>query len=266
MKAVLPQEKKLRSVSVNRYVTPLREGGSLPAIVEADDGFLYVLKFRGAGQGVKALIAELIGGELARMLGLRVPEIVLAHVDPAFGRTEPDEEIQDLLKFSEGLNLALHYLSGAMSFDPGVNRPDAKLASQILWLDAFLTNVDRTAKNTNMLMWRKELWLIDHGACLYFHHTWTNWEEQSKKPFSQVKGHVLLPWASKLEEVNEEYGSLLTPDLIRSVTDLIPDEWLLTELPQPEKNREVYYQFLMNRIQSSSIFVNEAQHARKAII
>ena len=176
MNFIVPQ---IRTVDVTRYITPLREGGSLPAIVEADDGFMYVLKFRGAGQGVKALVAELIGGEIARALGFRVPEIVFATVDPAFGRTEPDEEIQDLLKFSEGLNLGLHYLSGAISFDPVVNILDTLTASKILWLDCLLTNVDRTARNTNMLMWNKELWLIDHGASLYFHHSWTNWEDQS---------------------------------------------------------------------------------------
>src|SRR5215207_8508640 len=162
----------LRKVNVTRYVTPLREGGSLPAIVEADDGFLYVLKFRGAGQGVKALIAELIGGEIARALGLKIPEIVFANLDEAFGRTEPDEEIQDLLKASEGLNLALHYLSGATTFDPLVNKIDSQLASKIVWLDSLLNNVDRTSNNGNMLYWRHELWLIDHGASLFFHHSW----------------------------------------------------------------------------------------------
>ena len=160
-------EPQLRTINVIRYVTPLREGGSLPAIAEGDDEFLYVLKFRGAGQGVKALIAELIGGEIARLLGLKVPELVFANLDPAFGRSEADEEIQDLLKFSVGLNLALHYLSGAITFDPVVTTLDAKLASQIVWLDCLLTNVDRTPRNTNMLMWHKELWLIDHGAALY---------------------------------------------------------------------------------------------------
>jgi hypothetical protein len=157
---------ELRTVNVTRYVTPLREGGSLPAIAEADDGFLYVLKFRGAGQGPKALIAELVGGEIARKLGLKIPELVFVNLDEAFGRTEPDEEIQDLLKFSVGLNLALHYLSGAITFDPTVTVVEPKLASQIVWLDALLTNVDRTARNTNMLMWHKELWLIDHGPVL----------------------------------------------------------------------------------------------------
>src|SRR5215218_3913258 len=204
------RQPQLRTVQVTRYVTPLREGGSLPAIAEADDGFLYVLKFRGAGQGVKALIAELIGGKLARVLGLKVPELVFARLDPAFGRTEPDEEIQDLLKASTGLNLALHYLSGAITFDPVVATVPATLASQIVWLDCLLTNVDRTARNTNMLMWHKELWLIDHGASLYFHHSWDNWEEQARRPFVQVKDHVLLPWATELDAVDATYRTVLT--------------------------------------------------------
>src|SRR6201994_4118131 len=182
----------LRTVQVTRYVTPLREGGSLPAIAEADDGFLYVLKFRGAGQGPRALIAELIGGEIARALGFKIPEIVFAELDEAFGRTEPDEEIQDLLKASVGLNLALHYLQGAITFDATVTYVQAKLASQIVWLDCLLMNVDRTARNTNMLTWHKELWLIDHGAALYFQHSWHNWREQALRPFVQVKDHVLL--------------------------------------------------------------------------
>jgi hypothetical protein len=260
-------ELDLRTVNIIRYVTPLREGGSLPAIVEADDGFLYVLKFRGAGQGVKALIAELIGGEIARTLGLRVPEIVFANVDPAFGRTEPDEEIQDLLKFSAGLNLALHYLSGAINFDPVVNKVDPLLASQIVWLDALLMNVDRTVRNTNLLMWRKELWIIDHGASLYFHHTWSNWEEQSLKPFVKIKDHVLLRSASELDKVDESFRSILTTEKVISIVGLIPDEWLTSEsAPNPDENRKVYQQFLLNRISQSHIFVKEAQHARQALI
>lgn len=258
---------QIRTVNVIRYVTPLREGGSLPAIVEADDGFLYVLKFRGAGQGVKALIADLIGGEMARALGLRIPEIVFANVDPAFGRTEPDEEIQDLLKASTGLNLALHYLSGAINFDPVVNKVDSLLASQIVWLDALLMNVDRTARNTNLLVWRKELWLIDHGASLYFHHTWTNWEEQSLKPFVQIKDHVLLPMAGEIERVDEKFRSLLTEEKIVSILDLIPDEWLVQELaPNPGENRKVYQQFLLNRISHSQNFVKQVQYGRQVSI
>ena len=260
-------EPQIRIIEVTRYITPLREGGSLPAIVEGDDEFLYVLKFRGAGQGIKALIAELIGGEIARALGLRVPEIVFANVDPAFGRTEPDEEIQDLLKFSTGLNLALHYLSGAISFDPGVVKVDVLTASKIVWLDCFITNVDRTARNTNMLMWHKELWLIDHGASLYFHHSWTNWEEQSKRPFAQVKDHVLLPWATEIEAVDKEFNSILTPERIKSIIALIPDEWLITDNePDANENKKVYEQFLLNRLSHSIIFVKEVSDARKAFI
>lgn len=257
----------MRTVNVTRYVTPLREGGSLPAIVEADDGFLYVLKFRGAGQGAKALIAELIGGEIGRALGLRVPEIVFASVDPAFGRTEPDEEIQDLLKFSEGLNLALHYLSGAINFDPVVNKVDPMLASQIVWLDGLLMNVDRTVRNTNLLMWHKELWLIDHGASLYFHHAWSNWEEQSLKPFVQMKDHVLLPRASEIEKVDEAFRPILDEKRIVSIVNLVPDEWLVNEsAPDANENRKVYEQFLLNRIFHSGNFIKEAQHARQALI
>jgi hypothetical protein len=258
---------QLRTIKVIRYVTPLREGGSMPAIAEGDDEFLYVLKFRGAGQGVKALIAELIGGEIARLLGLKVPELVFATLDEAFGRSEADEEIQDLLKFSVGLNLALHYLSGAITYDPVVNTLDAKLASKIVWLDCLLTNVDRTPRNTNMLMWHKELWLIDHGAALYFHHSWHNWQEAAKRPFVNIKDHVLLPQASELDEVDAEFCNILTPERIYNIVNLIPDDWLTDESDNgtPAERREVYAQFLITRIASSSIFVKEAQHARSTI-
>ena len=258
----------IRSVNVTRYVTPLREGGSLPAIAEADDGFLYVLKFRGAGQGVKALIADYIGGELARAIGLKVPEIVFATLDEAFGRTEPDEEIQDLLKASVGVNLGLHYLSGAITLDPAVNRPPAALASKIVWLDAFLMNVDRTARNTNMLIWQKELWLIDHGASLYFHHAWSGWQDAAAKPFIQIKDHVLLPLASALAETAQKLSQLITPELLDQVTAGIPTNWLeqSAETASPKIAREVYRSFLKKRLQASAVFLNEAQHARNAII
>ncbi len=260
--------RELRSVQVTRYVTPLREGGSLPAIAEADDGFLYVLKFRGAGQGVKALIADVIGAELARAAGLKVPELVRAELDEAFGRTEGDEEIQDLLRASEGLNLGVHYLTGAISYDPAVDKTSANLAAEIVWLDAFLMNVDRTARNTNMLTWNKELWLIDHGASLYFHHTWDDWEEQALKPFALIKDHVLLPLAAGLEEADKKMQKLLTADVIREVLSLVPVEWLHPDgnNATAEQNREVYYHFLTNRINQSHIFVNEALHARKSLI
>ena len=252
---------QLRTVKVTRYVTPLREGGSMPAIVEADDGFLYVLKFRGAGQGQKALIAEIIGGELARVAGLKVPELVFAQLDEAFGRTEPDEEIQDLLKASVGLNLALHYLSGAITYDPTVNKIDAILASKIVWLDCLLTNMDRTARNTNMLFWHKELWLIDHGASLYFHHSWHNWQEQAVRPFVLVKDHVLLAQATELEAVDAELRELFTSEIISDIVNLLPDEWL-----NEDDQRSSYAEFLNARIANSSIFLKEAQNARAALI
>ena len=258
----------IRTVNMSRYVTPLREGGSLPAIVEADDGFLYVLKFRGAGQGVKALIAEFIGGEIARALGLLVPEIVFANVDTAFGRTEPDEEIQDLLKASVGLNLALHYLSGSISFDPTVTTVEPGLASQIVWLDCLLTNMDRTVRNTNMLSWHKELWLIDHGACLYFHHNWQGWQQQALRPFVLVKDHVLLPRATELEKVDELFRAVLTEERIREIVALVPDDWLSTDtsFETLQQHRDVYIQFLTTRLAQSNIFVKEAQHAGKSLI
>ena len=259
---------ELRTVNVTRYVTPLREGGSLPAIVEADDDFLYVLKFRGAGQGAKALIAELISGEIARTLGLRVPELVFVNLDEAFGRTEPDEEIQDLLRASEGLNLGLHYLSGAITFDPLVTTVDATLASQIVWLDCLVTNVDRTARNTNMLLWHKELWLIDHGASLYFHHSGQPWDEQARRGFAQIKDHVLLPRATELDAVDAHFRQLLTSERIGSIVALIPDEWLTNSSTAElaEEQRHVYAQFLETRLANSEIFVNAAKDARKALV
>ncbi|MGQ2984089.1 HipA family kinase [Flavobacterium sp.] len=263
--ADIPQ---LRAVNVTRYVTPLREGGSLPAIAEADDSFNYVLKFRGAGHGTKALIAELIGGEIARALGLPVPELVFADLDEAFGRTEADEEIQDLLQASRGLNLAMHYLSGAINFDPVVTTVEAKMASQIVWLDAYITNVDRTFRNTNMLIWHRELWLIDHGASLYFHHSFDDPEGHARSPFALIKDHVLLPQASLLEEVDTEYKALLTQEKIRAIVNLLPDTWLQWEgLDQtPEQVRDVYFQFLTTRLNNSQTFVNQAQNARQALI
>jgi hypothetical protein len=257
---------QLRTVNVTRYVTPLREGGSLPAIVEADDGFLYVLKFRGAGQGLKALIAELLGGEIARILGIKMPEMVFAELNDSFSKTEPDEEIQDLLRTSTGLNLGVHYLSGAITFDPIVTTINPKLASQIVWLDALLTNVDRTPRNTNMLIWHKELWLIDHGASLYFHHNWDNWEEQSKRPFVAIKDHVLLPQASEMEEVDKEFKKILTFEQIRVIVDLIPDDWLQNRELSQQEEREVYVKFLENRIAISDLLVKEANHARQTNI
>jgi|SRR5690554_3403165 len=265
---MIDQNPILRTVKVVRYITPLREGGSLPAIVEADDGFMYLLKFRGAGQGIKALIAELLGGEIARHLGLKVPEIVFAELDPQFGQTEPDEEIQDLLRASVGLNLGLHYLSGANVYDPVVTEINPQLASQIVWLDCLLTNVDRTPRNTNMLIWHKELWLIDHGAALYFHHSWQDWEEKAKHPFPLIKNHVLLPNASELLAVDEIYTSLLTENVIEGIVSLIPEVWLSDENPFPSvgQHRDAYARFLNSRIANSTVFVKEAQYARTSVV
>lgn len=259
---------KIRTVNVTRYVTTLREGGSMPAIAEADDNFLYALKFRGAGQGVKALIAELIGGEIARQLNLKIPEIVFGQLDEAFGRTEPDEEIQDLLRASEGLNLAYHYLSGAITYDPAVLVIDAELASKIVWFDCFITNVDRTARNTNMLLWQKELWLIDHGASLYFHHSWDNATAQATRAFLHVKDHVLLPQASELEKVNKLFSGILTEQIIKDIVSLVPDEWLLIDAPfkTTKEHREAYLNFLITRLASAEIFVKEAINAREKLI
>ncbi len=256
-------QEDIRSVNVIRYITPLREGGSLPAIVEADDGFMYVLKFRGAGQGVKSLIAEFIGGEIARALGFRVPEIVFAHIDESFGRTEPDEEIQDLLKFSTGLNLGLHYLSGSITFDPVVTSIDAETASGIVWMDALLTNVDRTARNTNMLIWNHELWLIDHGACLYFHHSWDNWEEHAKRPFEIIRDHVLIKKATALEQADARFKPILTSERLKSIISKIPDDWLRGQPEEisPEAKRSVYLSFLETRLNHSALFTKEAMNA-----
>lgn len=255
----------IRTVQVIRYVTPLREGGSLPAIAEADDGFLYVVKFRGAGQGTRALIADFIGAELAHAAGLKVPELVFANLDEAFGRTEPDEEIQDLLKASVGLNLGVHYLQGSITYDPVVSQFNPQIASEIVWLDAMLMNVDRTARNTNMLCWHNETWLIDFGAALYFHHAGYDWEAQVTKPFVQIKDHVLLLQANEIKKADEKMRELLTADVIRHIVSLIPGDWLTYENEKISADgiQQAYCNFLINRIAQSDHFINEALHARK---
>ena len=251
----------LRTITATEYVTPLREGGSLPAIVSGDDDGTYVVKFRGAGQGPRALIAELLSGEIARLLGLRVPEIVFAQLDERMAKTEPDPEIQDLLRNSEGLNLALDYLPGSIMYDPAVKTPlDERLASQIVWFDALVTNVDRTARNTNMLLWHRDLWLIDHGASLYFHHSWRNPEESSRGPFPEIREHVLLPRASRIAEVDAELAPVLTRDAIRGVTGMIPAEWL-GDIPEL-----AYVDWFMRRLEGPRAWVEEAVRARAMLV
>jgi hypothetical protein len=252
----------LRTVSATRYVTPLREGGSLPAIVEADDDGMYVLKFRGAGQGTKALVAELVAGEIARALGLAVPEIVLIELDGELARAEPDPEIQELIKASVGLNLALDYLPGSVTFDPVADRVDARLASGIVWFDAFVTNIDRSARNTNMLLWHRRLWLIDHGAALYFHHGADDFAARSRDPFARVKDHVLLAQASEIERVDEELAARLTPAVLGDVLALVPDAWLGTEAPAL---RAAYTGYLAARLAAPRPFIEEALRARRAL-
>lgn len=258
--------KKLRTVTAGRYVTPLREGGSLPAIIEGDDDGLYVLKFRGAGQGPKALIAELLAGEIGRAAGLPVPEIVFVELPAELARTEPDAEIQSLISASAGLNVALDYLPGSVTFDPMVFVPDAQLASAIVWFDAFVCNVDRTARNVNMLIWHRRLWLIDHGASLYFHHAWTSRDQHATTPFALIKDHALLKYSSALADVDARMASLLTPDKFASIVQLIPDSWLPDDagFAGTQAQREAYLNFFILRMQSSDVFVQEAIRARSS--
>lgn len=259
----------LRTVRATRYVTPLREGGSLPAIVEADDLGLYVLKFRGAGQGPLALVAELIAGEIGRALGLQVPELVFVEVDAALGRNEPDSEIRGLLQASVGLNLALDYLPGSTMFDPAAgDTADARLASQAVWFDAFVTNVDRTASNPNLLYWHRVLYCIDHGAALYFHHNWRNVEQIAESAFPAIRHHVLLPWAAAMEEAAAASSVRLSPAVFAAILDDVPDAWLLPEpgIPTATAKRAAYADFLTRRLSAASNFVQEAIRARAELV
>ncbi|MEP6940696.1 MAG: HipA family kinase [Rudaea sp.] len=264
----------MRTVTATRYVTPLREGGSLPAIVEGDDSGLYVLKFRGAGQGAKALVAELVAGEIARALGLSVPEIVFVDLDGELARTEPDSEIQHLIRASVGLNLALDYLPGSVTFDPLVDRaliiePDADLASRVVWLDAYVSNVDRTARNANMLVWHRQLRLIDHGAALYFHHDWSDYRARATRPFVQIKDHVLLPTATRIAEVDADLAARLAPSLLAAIVGLIPDAWLAGDglridgvAADAAAHRAAYLDYLTLRLAAPRAFVAEAVRAQ----
>lgn len=259
---------RTRTVTATRYVTPLREGGSLPAIVEADDDGMYVLKFRGAGQGRKALISELVAGEIGRAIGLLVPDIVFVELDPALGRSEPDFEIKALIEASSGLNIGLDYLPGAHAFDPLVERPDAELASAIVWFDAYTTNVDRTPRNTNMLMWHKRLWLIDHGAALYFHHSWKEYLARSRAPFPQIADHVLLPYADRLAEADARLRPILTPELLGGILKGVPAQWLADEpaFASVAEHRNAYLEYLVARLEAPRAFVEEAVNARAQLV
>jgi len=260
----------LKRLEAVRYVTPLREGGSLPAIVETDEASCYVAKFRGAGQGAGALIAEVIAGEIARTLGLPVPEIALIGLAAGFGRTEPDPEIRELLAASEGTNLGLAFLPASVTFDP-VAEPtvEAELASDIVWFDALVTNVDRTARNTNLLVSGGRLYLIDHGSTLYFHHSWAGYEARIRTPFPAIRTHVLLPAASRLEESDARLVPLLDEAAVRRIVGLVPDEWLATP-PAPfadeASHREAYVGYLLERLRGPRDFVVEAIDARADLV
>ena len=250
----------LRTVQATRYVTPFREGGSLPALVEGDDLGLYVLKFRGAGQGPMALAAEIIAGEIGRALGLRVPELVLMEVDAALGRNEPDYEIRELLRASVGLNLALDFLPGSVMFDPAArDLPAAEIASAVVWFDAFVTNIDRTARNPNLLVWHKALYLIDHGAALYFHHDWKDTAQMARSRFPAIRDHVLLPWASRLEQADRELRAQLDRQVFQKVLDGVPDAWLSTP-------RDAYVEYFSHRLLAASEFVEEAVRAHAQLV
>ena len=258
----------IKTLTATRYLTPLREGGSLPAIVEADDANLYVMKFVGAGQGRKALIAEWVAGEIGRTLGLPVPEMVLLELDPALVPSEPDPEIYDLLRFSVGLNLGLRYLPQAFMFNPLLPpAPGPELASAIVWFDAYVTNVDRTPRNVNILVWQNGLWLIDHGACLYFHHQWKGYLDKSRNPFPAIKDHALLPFATKLDEADASLRSRLTPEVIERIVKDIPEFWLEGEdfFPDTVQQRQGYIDFLQSRLKAAPAFVGEAKSAQHSL-
>jgi hypothetical protein len=248
----------LRTVAATRYVTPLREGGSLPALVEADDDGLYVLKFRGAGQGRKALVAEVVAGELARALGLPVPELVLAELDPEIGRAEPDPEIQDLLLASAGTNLGVDFLPEALPFSPAADpRPDPDFAADVVWLDALVTNVDRTPQNPNLLWWHRRLWLIDHGAALYWHHAPSHPADHERGRFQAIREHVLLPYASSVLAADARLAPLATREVVEQVAAAVPDVWLEGE------DRRMYVDYLTRRLEGPRAFVQEAEDARR---
>jgi hypothetical protein len=259
----------LRTVKAIRYIQPLREGGSLPVLVEAEDGKKFVVKLRGAGQGALALAAEILGGEFARMLGLRVPEIALVELDAAFGRNEPDAEIQDLFRKSTGVNVGLEFLPGATVFDPAAGDvASIEEASRTVWLDAFILNIDRTAKNANLLLFERQMWLIDHGASMYFHHYWPTAEAKVALPFVPIREHILLRWATDIEGASKLAHKVLTKAEISRVIDLVPDQLLRAEgdeMPVSER-RAAYVDFFVRRLESAKVFEEEIVHARTQVV
>lgn len=256
----------VRTQELTRYILPMREGGSLPVLGEADDGFKYVVKLRGAGHGKKALIAEFLGSMIARAFKFNVPETVLLNLPGVFGITEPDQEVQELMRNSEGLNVGLHYLAGAATFDPAVNAVDSLTAAKILWLDAFLTNVDRTRLNPNMMIWHGDLWLIDNGASFYFHHAWRDPQKAALDPFPYIRNHVFLRYADRLGEADCLMRQAITPRTLSRIVSLIPEEWLEEEGSDitPDERRRAYETFLLDRLKNTSVFVNEAVRQQKS--
>ncbi len=260
----------MRIVTATRYVTALREGGSLPGLLEADDDGLYVVKFRGAGQGPRALVAEWLGGEIARAVGLTVPEIVGVELDPALGDAEPHQEIQDLVRGSGGLNLGLDFLPGALMFNPAAatsrDSIDAQAAADIVWLDALITNPDRSVQNPNLLVWHGRSWLIDHGAALYVHHTWRDPDAHARRSFDRVAGHVLLPFAGSIVEADERLAERIDEALLTSLVKEIPDAWLPDDAVAGDAaaQRRAYVRYLSLRLEAPRPFVSEAERARAA--
>jgi len=258
----------LRTVAATRYVMPLREGGSLPGLVEANDDGMYVVKFRGAGQGSGALVAELVVGELARICDLPVPELVFIDIDSVLARSEPDDEVQALIIASAGLNLACDFLPGALPFDAAlVQRVDPMLASAVVWFDAMMTNIDRTARNTNMLWWHRRLHIIDHGAALYVMHAWDGYEDRIATPFAAIRDHVLLPMANHIEVVDAELSQRLSATAIATVLDMVPDAWwpLGRRWQAPAQARAALYDYLVRRVAAPRAFVAEVLRARSLI-
>jgi hypothetical protein len=260
----------LRTVTATKYLTPFREGGSLPGLVEADDDGLYVVKFYGAAQGPRALVAEVIAGELGRALGLPVPELVFVDVDPALAGVEPDPWVGELLEKSPGINLGLDYLPGSLTFDPRADgRPDADLAADIVWFDALVTNADRSPRNPNVLTWHRRLWLIDHGAALFIHHTWIDPEAHAQRPLTTIADHVLLPYASAIGAAHDRLAPLITEDLLRGVVAVVPDAWLDRAGPArsiggPAEQRQAYVRYLQTRVDARDALVTSVEAVRRA--